>query len=170
MCSEEIIRLAADINQICKELDEKWSLNCGGCCLVSQLIAEGLERLKVKYKLVVYFHDYMSDSPASKVRKDIKARDLSKFPNGEETGSHYAIYIPRIKVFLNKSIYNRRDHRQMFIGRVNCSDIKWIYDTGDWNDCYDTRHNRLLMKRLKSIFKKYEKEERSKVQLRNEMF
>lgn len=159
MCPEEIIRLTTDINQICKELDKEWNINSGGCCLVSQLIAEGLEKLKIKYKLVLYFHGYMSDSPASKIRRNIKTRDLNAFPNGEETGSHYAIYIPKIKVFLNKSHYSRGSYRQMFIGRVNHSDIEWIYKTGEWNDWYDIRHNRLLAKRLKSIFEKYEKEE-----------
>ena len=46
----------------------------------------------------------------------------------------------------------------MFVSRVNFSDLEWIYNTGSWNDVYDTRYNNPIRKRLNSIFNKYEKE------------
>jgi hypothetical protein len=159
MCSEEILRLVTDINKVCKKLDYKWNINSGGCCFVSRVIAEGLERLKIKYKLVLYYYSDMTDDCASEVRRSIKERNIHTFPNGDDTGSHYAIYIPKIKAFLNKSNrYSKEYYRQMFVSRVNFSDLEWIYNTGSWNDVYDTRYNNPIRKRLNSIFNKYEKE------------
>ena len=159
MYTEEITRLATDINRICKKLDEKWDINSGGCCLVSAIIAEGLERLNIKYKVVLFYGSYIEPYGALEVRKNIKTKDINSFPNGDETGSHYSIYIPSIRVFLNSDDYTGdRYYKKTIVGKVTHKDLQWIYETGCWNSCYDTRYNKSIRNKINSIFKKYEKE------------
>lgn len=157
---EEINRLSKDINDLCKELDNKWSINTGGCCFVSSIIAKHLEKLKIKYKLVLYFYEGDNGwNPPSWIKQGIKDRNVYRFPSGENTCSHYAIYIPKIKKFLNKpNRFSKSKYERMFINGINCSDLTWIYDTGEWNDIYNRSNNGPITKRLNSIFKKYEKE------------
>ena len=159
MYTEEITRLVTDINRICKNLDEKWDINSGGCCLVSAIIAEGLERLNIGYKVVLYYSNYVEPYSALEVRKNIKTKDINSFPNGVKTGNHYSIYIPSIKVFLNSSYFIKNScYRKTIVGKITCKDLQWVYNTGCWNDCYDTRHNISVRNKINSIFKKYEKE------------
>lgn len=159
MYTEEITRLITDINEVCKKLDRKWDINSGGCCLVSAAIAEGLERFNIKYKVVLYYSRYRGPYGALEVRKNIKTKDIDSFPNGDETGSHYTIYIPSVNTILNSS-YFKDDYyyRKTMVSKITCKDLQWIYNTGCWNDCYDTKHNISVRKKINSIFNKYEKE------------
>jgi len=47
-------QLFTSINNLCKELDNKYNINCGGCCFVAAVIAEQLEKHNIFYTLIHY--------------------------------------------------------------------------------------------------------------------
>ena len=47
-------RLLRNLNSLCKFLDDTYDVNSGGCCFLASLIAKHLDKLNIKYNLVVY--------------------------------------------------------------------------------------------------------------------
>jgi len=47
-------KLFTKLNQLCLELDNKYNINCGGCCYVAACIAEQLERFNIPFEIVHY--------------------------------------------------------------------------------------------------------------------
>ena len=45
--------LARELDKLCEQLDNKYDVNCGGCCYICWQIARHLERLGLKYNLVL---------------------------------------------------------------------------------------------------------------------
>lgn len=43
-------KLFTKLNQLCLELDNKYNINCGGCCYVAACIAEQLESFNIPLK------------------------------------------------------------------------------------------------------------------------
>lgn len=142
------------INELCESLDDKYSINAGGCCYCASLIARGLETLGIKYKLVIFDYETIRVSPLA-IRKDILNRNYnSYFHDILFGGSHYAIMLPNRKI-LNPGSFE--SYPSVSVCYINHSHIKWMYDNGDWNSFYDTRYNSIVAKRIKQIFKQYEK-------------
>ena len=42
------------INALCEELNEKYYINCGGCCFVAYCLAEQLEIYNIPYTIIRY--------------------------------------------------------------------------------------------------------------------
>ena len=57
---------------------------------------------------------------------------------------------------------NSSDVSGCFINRfeICSSDIKWIYNTGDWNEYYDKSNNKKIISILNKFFKQYEERRR----------
>lgn len=47
-------KLFTKLNQLCLELDNKYNINCGGCCYVAACIAEQLESFNIPFEIVHY--------------------------------------------------------------------------------------------------------------------
>ena len=47
-------KLFTKLNQLCLELDNKYNINCGGCCYVAACIAEQLEKFNIPFEIVHY--------------------------------------------------------------------------------------------------------------------
>lgn len=47
-------KLFTKLNQLCLELDDKYNINCGGCCYIAACIAEQLERFNIPFEIVHY--------------------------------------------------------------------------------------------------------------------
>ena len=47
-------KLFTKLNQLCLELDNKYNINCGGCCYIAACIAEQLERFHIPFEIVHY--------------------------------------------------------------------------------------------------------------------
>jgi hypothetical protein len=47
-------KLFTKLNQLCLELDNKYNINCGGCCYIAACIAEQLERFDIPFEIVHY--------------------------------------------------------------------------------------------------------------------
>ena len=47
-------KLFTKLNQLCLELDNKYNINCGGCCYVAACIAEQLESFNIPFEIIHY--------------------------------------------------------------------------------------------------------------------
>ena len=69
-----------------------------------------------------------------------------------ECGCHYAIKV-------SDRYINRDDYRKREISEYldwSSSDLFEVYNEGDWNKCYSTRHNSTVRKSIVKVFNKYE--------------
>ena len=47
-------KLFTKLNKLCLELDNKYNINCGGCCYVAACIAEQLESFNIPFEIIHY--------------------------------------------------------------------------------------------------------------------
>ena len=47
-------QLLTALNKLCKEMDDYYYINCGGCCYVAAVLAKNLESVNIPYALVHY--------------------------------------------------------------------------------------------------------------------
>lgn len=142
--------LKHSLDCLCDCLNTLYGINNGGCCYVAYLIARHLDKLKVKYNLVVY------DDSLKRNEELVKYEILhKKSPNsvtGSYTCSHYCISI------IGGGIVNDDSYEyKLVVGNVKSSHIKWLYIHGAWNKMYDTDNNKIVKNMIKSFFSKYEK-------------
>lgn len=132
--------LRRELDKLCLYLNKKYSINCGGCCFLASIIALNLDRLHIKYRLVI-FSRYkkniykIEQEIRSKVRNGVSYNSVIK--NG--TCSHYTIYLEGGGA-INIDGYNFFSCKY-FIKDINASNIKWIYKLGSWNPEYNIIYN-----------------------------
>lgn len=146
---QHLRQLRDDLNKLCEGLDDKYSINCGGCCYVAYLIAEQLEKLGLKYKLVVYSWDKKN---IELINTEVHSQKLLGNDNsvaGEYVSYHYAIHIVRIGT-INPA--DDEDAYSYYLRGITASNIKWLYKTGCWNHCYSTANNKTIRNIIKSFF------------------
>lgn len=144
-------KLVSDLNTLCDRLDEDYNINYGGCCFVAYLLMKNFESIGVHPILVV--------------ESDCDEIDGDEFLNcvhdrvdecnglGYNTCTHYFVLIPKIG-YVNAGEFSR-DSLNKFRG-LTAKDVQWIYKTGDWNTCYETKNNPMVGRRIKQVFRKYE--------------
>lgn len=141
------------IDKCCRRLDKDFNINSGGCCFVAYLIAKNLEKLHIPFKLVVESDlDCYDDSNGF---ENIKERKLNSFPTGNSVQYHYFIKIDTGTI--NKDD-DCSDHSFVTYSGITSEDIKWIYDTGSWNDDYNYDDNDTVEQLINKSFKIYEKD------------
>lgn len=144
-------KLVSDLNTLCDRLDEDYNINYGGCCFVAYILMKNFESIGVHPILVV--------------ESDCDEIDGDEFLNcvhdrvdecnglGYNTCTHYFVLIPKIG-YVNAGEFSR-DSLNKFRG-LSSKDVQWIYKTGDWNTCYETKNNPMVGRRIKQVFRKYE--------------
>lgn len=82
-----------DLSELFNYLDSKYYINSGGCCYIASVLARELERLNIKYQLVIYNNkDINSRTRKFPIRRAIKNRDpYQTIGIGKNTCVHYAI-------------------------------------------------------------------------------
>lgn len=150
------------INNLIKELDDKITyyaenenLFCGGCCFSAYLLAKGLEKLGIKYSVIMYQNG-----------DNWNTNKFDKVCAGNGCG-HVAIctvykhkkmilgfneYIDNLlEMGLNMTgVWMKREYRT--IKSVN---LYRTYYTNMWNWRWDIRKNTKLKKEINAIFEKY---------------
>lgn len=148
--------LSKMINNLCEFLDETYDINCGGCCYLAYLLAVNLEKLNIKYSLVVY-DTFKKD--VNQVRITSQKKYISTIPEfiitGKGTCNHYCILLEK-SLYLN-NLYPIDGYEYIITG-INSSILKWIYKKGKWNSYYKRNKNRVIKNIVYNFFKKYEKE------------
>lgn len=141
-------------NNLFSYLDEVFYINAGGCCFVAYVLAKKLESLKKEFRLVLYDDEYLDDTDSGVIRENIKSRNLCKCPNGDNTCSHYAIKVRNLGI-INPSDFKNEKH--VTIKDISSRDILWIYEQGEWNECYNPQVNDIIEKNIDLIFEAYER-------------
>ena len=144
-----------ELNQLLSYLDRQYSINSGGCCYVAYLLAINLERLGIKFKLVVNSDNHYD---ASLLRKNIRNVQNNKHVQGcgRYTFNHY--YIKVGNHYINRGHYGVTT----VIKNVTAKDILNVYKSGCWNDYYSTSNNPFIAKKISKFFLNYEKEKAEK--------
>ena len=146
--------LRKSLDQLCEKLSSFY-INYGGCCYLSYLIAYHLDKLDIKYKLIIFSY---SKKELKEIITEItdKRRGPSKKASVIKSGTcnHYSIFLEGGGM-LNAG-YFKENCKRYFIKNVTSSDIKWIYRMGYWNSVYNTSNNKRIRKILNTFFNNYE--------------
>lgn len=138
------------LNDLLSYLDDKFNINAGGCCFVAYCIAKNLEKIGVNYKLVLYTYERKIN--LHRTRNNIKFRKNNTFPIGKRNCNHYAIKVDNELINPVES-----DRYVITLSKINCMDIKYIYNMGYWNDVYDSINNYFIENTINKFFKNEEK-------------
>ena len=141
-------KLKIELNRLFTLLEKNYSINWGGCCWLTYCLAVNLERLNIPFSLVIYD----GEGDAEEAHNNIMERNCA-FPTGNETASHYTLKARGLGI-LNKS----SGDPFILVKDVDSEDILWIYEEGDWNDCYNFRLNNEIKNLVDTVFRIYEKE------------
>lgn len=88
--------------------------------------------------------------------QNIKDKNVCGEPCGDNTQYHYYIRIPN-KGAINAGGCCPSGFATTVISGLTSIDIEWIYNTGSWNNEYDISNNEMIIAKINSIFKSYEK-------------
>lgn len=154
MRSLNIHNLTRLLNKLCLQLDEKYLINDGGCCFVSYLIAYHLDKLQLKYKLIIFSDEIKNSiSISSEVYSKSKNKSKLKSVAGSYVCNHYTLYLEGGGP-INISGFNKLPYKY-YIEDINSSNIKWIYNSGIWNKIYNINYNNIIRKIIKEFFNNY---------------
>lgn len=140
--------MITELNNLLKELDNKYNINSGGCCLIAYYIAKNLEKLNISYKFIIGSDSCFTD------RKAIKKELITKKRNnngctGEDTCSHYYLKIKNKAINYMKCRYN-------YCFTADSKIIFWVYENGNWNDTFNIKCILTIRSKINKFFKNYE--------------
>lgn len=141
-------KLKGELNRLFSLLDKSYNINYGGCCWLTYCLADNFERLGIPYSLVIYDGDGDSDEAYNNIMDRYPA-----FPSGYETAGHYTLKVKGLGI-VNKS----KGDSFIIVENVDSGDIRWIYEEGDWNNCYNKRLNDEIKNLVDTVFRIYEQE------------
>lgn len=142
--------LKHSLDCLCKCLDDIYDINSGGCCYIAYLIALHLDKLRIKYKLIIYDDKRLDEHY---VNEEILNRSLPNSVTGKQTCLHYCIFIP------GGGIINKGDSsglRKYTVKDITNKNIKWLYKNGHWNPTYNCSNNKRIKGIINLFFSKYE--------------
>lgn len=146
------------LSELFNYLNSKYYINSGGCCYIASVLARELERLNIKYWLVIYNDkDINSRTRKLPIRRAIKNRDpYQTIGIGKNVCVYYAITTSELGVLNSNNCDKNPYLKSVSLAAINSSDIEWIYKTGDWNRCYNTKFNKIIRDCIHLAFKGYE--------------
>ena len=150
-------RLRKSLDCLCQFLDDVYFINNGGCCLVAYIIASNLDKLGIKYSLIIY-ND--SKKCASGITREVinmskESKNINSI-TGDGTCMHYTLRINRSGI-INESGFSSQGGVVYKIRNIRSENIKWIYNTGCWNREYKTKNSKSIKKIINSFFEQYQK-------------
>lgn len=141
-----ISELVYTLKEASKFINNAYEINQGGCCYLAYCIAKNLERLHIKYKVIIYEKLGFIDS---RIEQFIKDRNYNIIHN------HYAIII-------GSEVINGWNHSDYVVCNLSSVDLKWMWlygiDSGGWNDVFNISKCKVIREIINSIFKDYAKE------------
>lgn len=147
---QDIRTIIKELNKLCDELSNKFYINSGGCCYIAYLIAKHLDKMHIKYTLCVATNYHLN---VDSINKELKYRRHFESCNhsitGKNTANHYYIHFPELGD-INEDRYSE-DHL-IYSFNINSKKLKWIYDTGEWNNTYDVDNNILIEHKINICF------------------
>jgi len=153
----DVNKLIYWLNRICKELDDEYCINEGGCCYVAYVIAKFLKKYNIEYYLsILNYEPKDPDMIIKNIQKRVKKAGEDQLIIKNGTCNHYFITIDDKKV--NGCGYYWRSPKLFRMNiSINPENILWIYHNGDWCSTYDKRNNLVVYNQIENIFKKCQK-------------
>lgn len=153
----DVNKLIYWLNRICKELDDEYCINDGGCCYVAYVIAKFLKKYNIEYYLsILNYEPKDPDMIIKNIQKRVKKAGEDQLIIKNGTCNHYFITIDDKKV--NGCGYYWRSPKLFRMNiSINPENILWIYHNGDWCSTYDKRNNLVVYNQIENIFKKCQK-------------
>lgn len=149
-----IKRLINNLNLLFSKLEDRYLLNCGGCCFAAYIVARELEkRYLLDFNLRIYGY-YISDYSEKELYNNI-IYDRDDVPCRNNTVTHYTI-VYNNKFEINNSDYSNIDY--IDVHGLTSEDIRCLYTYGDWNDVYSISKNIFVERFIKIVFNNYDKE------------
>lgn len=158
--------LVDKLNSLCKHLDDSYDINRGGCCFVSSIIARYLDKLGIKYNLIIFDREERNEEGVIyNVQNNCNQYKDDSVVGWDYTCSHYCLEIISSDktignglINCNKNYYIESHNFNIFtIPRVTYENLDWIYDKGDWNNSYEAqRYNNIINNTIHELFTEYE--------------
>lgn len=151
MCLINVHNLKYSLDCLCNRLNSLYYINSGGCCYVAYLIAYHLDKLKVKYNLVIYDYRSMDESC---INNEVLNMYLPNSVTGKQTCEHYCISI------FGEGVVNKGDVtylKRYVVKGITSKTLRWLYRNGNWNQMYNRDNNKYVKDIINSFFSKYEK-------------
>lgn len=126
------------LNKLCKYLNDEYSINYGGCCLVAYLVADLLKRDNFKFKVLIW--------------SDIEIPD--DFKSIKYSQNHYAISLGRYNINVGDCSKDKSLHRHVYLD-IKPKELLAHYKHNRWNDCYNIKHNNLISKMLRMSYAEF---------------
>ena len=140
-----------ELNQLLRKLDDKYLINCGGCCFIAFCISVHLFNLGIPYKFVCLGTEKLS---SRELRNNVKRnRD---YPCLENTANHYLLQVG--KEYINLGDFDLRYYDVSKTSYIKPIELLYLYRYGCWNSDYDTENNLKIYRIISDFFKPYEKE------------
>ena len=146
-----IRKLVNDLNTLCGRLDEDYNINYGGCCFVAYILMKNFESIGINPILVI--ESDCDEIDGVEFLDRVRDRNIECNGLGSNTCNNYFVSIPKVGYVNAGDFY--RDSLNKFRG-LTSKDVQWIYKTGDWNSCYETKNNAMVGRMIKQVFRKYE--------------
>lgn len=144
MSDSQVIELAEELNDLCSQLSDSLEINCGGCCYVASILAEGLSDLHIPFKVSLTRN--LDVERALEVRRFIKEKK-------DFYCEHVFIYLHKHNLYIND---DGDANRNVKVGCIKSKDLLEYYKSVKWNRVYDTKYNKVVAEEIRNIFKKYE--------------
>ena len=137
-----------ELNKKINEYVEKVNLFCGGCCYAAYLLADVLEKVGIKYKVVLF-------ESGNTLTEDFN----QSINNGGFGVNHVAIQVKfGLFPFIIGDTSDYKGYRGREIHRyddVTPHMLLQAYIGNTWNDFYETSNNSKLKKDISRIYAKY---------------
>ena len=123
------------INQLCKKLDNTYSINQGGCCYLSYLIANVLENKRIPYKIAIQGECTIKDA-----EKTLKSKLCKSNCSKCCWVNNYHFLLKTKNGYINKL----PSHDVLYIGKSNANEIFEIYKNTKWKENYSIKNNETI--------------------------
>lgn len=144
--------LISDLNNLCSYLDNWYEINSGACCYVAYLIAKHLDRLNIRYKLIVYSNE---DKDQNEIENEVMFMELNSTRKTSVTGDYTCFHYDLLVADREINFISSNRTKRYIISGIDSKNIKWLYDHGDWNNSYDRIHNNYIERNIDRLFKDY---------------
>lgn len=134
-----LYNLAWRMNKVCDLLDALYNINCGGCCYIAYCLSKLLKEDDIEYEVVVV-SDSCEDLTECEELRDIPC-----------SCTHYGISTAGGLINIDENDLESYTYSQYF-HNPHPDDVKEHYESGYWNDCYDTNENEFIWETLKRFY------------------
>ena len=148
MQSNQLIKFVYKLKKLVTFIDNTYSINEGGCCYLSYIVAKQLEKHNIPYLVGITSY---GDFDISEIKSNINKRSRNGVFSFDDYGcNHISIKIGHLDVNVIEDI------NDVEYINLTSKDLYWLYNkgikNGDWNTTYNTDNNQIISKFINVLF------------------